>query len=42
MMDALRARDLELLSQRLKAHNRGTQEQVCAMLTSPETADAEA
>jgi hypothetical protein len=35
----LRAGDLELLSQRLKAHNRGTQEQVCAML-GPETATA--
>lgn len=32
MMDALRARDLELLSARLKAHNRGTQEQVRALL----------
>ena len=36
MMDALRAGDLELLCQRLKAHNRGTQEQVCTML-APET-----
>lgn len=34
MMDALRAKDLELLSERLKAHNRGTQEQVCALLTA--------
>nr|WP_272951421.1 GntR family transcriptional regulator [Sinorhizobium medicae] len=41
MMDALRSGDLELLSQRLKAHNRGTQEEVCAML-APETAAAEA
>lgn len=41
MMDALRSGDLELLSQRLKAHNRGTQEQVCAIL-APETAAAEA
>ena len=32
MMEALRRHDLELLSQRLKAHNRGTQEQVCALL----------
>lgn len=32
MMDALRARDLEQLAQQLKAHNRGTQEVVCALL----------
>ena len=42
MMDALRGGDLELLSRRLKAHNRGTQEQVCAMLAQPEAAAAEA
>ncbi len=42
MMEALRARDLELLSQRLKAHNRGTQEQVCAILSAPEMAASEA
>lgn len=41
MMDALRAGDLDLLSERLKAHNRGTQDQVCAML-APETVAAEA
>jgi hypothetical protein len=41
-MEALRARDLELLSQRLKAHNRGTQEQVCAILSAPEMAASEA
>lgn len=35
MMDALRAGDLELLSERLKAHNQGTQEQVRALLTEP-------
>ncbi|MBX3538143.1 MAG: GntR family transcriptional regulator [Chelatococcus sp.] len=34
MMDALRAGHLELLSQRLKAHNRGTQEQVRALLST--------
>lgn len=34
MMDALRVKDLELLSQRLRAHNRGTLEQVCALLTA--------
>lgn len=38
MMDALRAGDLELLSQRLKAHNRGTQQQVCALLSASEAA----
>ncbi len=38
MMDALRAHDLELLSQRLKAHNLGTQEQVCALLSAPQMA----
>ena len=32
MMAALRARDLELLSERMKAHNRGTEQQVCALL----------
>jgi len=37
MMDALRAGDLELLSKRLKEHNRGTQEQVCTLLSAPET-----
>lgn len=41
MMDALRAGDLELLSQRLKAHNRGTQDQVCEMLP-PEAVAQEA
>lgn len=38
MMDALRAGDLELLSRRLKAHNLGTQEQVCALLSAPQMA----
>jgi DNA-binding GntR family transcriptional regulator len=38
MMDAVQAKDLEQLSQQLKAHNRGTQEVVCAML--PTTASA--
>ena len=33
MMEALRTGDLELLSDRLKAHNRGTLEQVRALLT---------
>lgn len=37
MMEALRAGDLELLSARLRAHNRGTQDQVCALLASAET-----
>ncbi len=34
MMAALHARDLDLLSQRLRAHNRGTQEQVCSLLSA--------
>ena len=38
MMDALRARDLDLLSKRLRAHNRGTQEQVCTLLAPLEAA----
>ena len=38
MMEALRAGDLELLSRRLKAHNLGTQEQVCALLSAPQRA----
>jgi DNA-binding GntR family transcriptional regulator len=41
MMEALRASDLELLRTRLRAHNRGTLEQVCAML-APEGADGKA
>lgn len=34
MMAALHARDLDLLSERLRAHNRGTQEQVCSLLST--------
>jgi DNA-binding GntR family transcriptional regulator len=37
MMDALHARDLELLSERMKAHNRGTQQQVCVLLAAAES-----
>ena len=32
MMAALRAKELESLSERMKAHNRGTEQQVCALL----------
>jgi DNA-binding GntR family transcriptional regulator len=38
MMEALRAGDLDLLSQRLRSHNKGTQQQVCALLSLPEGA----
>jgi hypothetical protein len=31
-MAALRAKELESLSERMKAHNRGTEQQVCALL----------
>ena len=35
MMDALRTGDLDLLSQRLRSHNRGTHDQVCSLLSAP-------
>ncbi|CAH1692977.1 HTH gntR-type domain-containing protein [Hyphomicrobiales bacterium] len=42
MMDALHAGDLERLSERLKAHNRGTLEQVRTLLSASEAATGKA